>query len=123
MWMHPGYRRKKRNNGNGWIPAEVADVGEGTDFLKKIIKKSNKIITKFKYRDMSIRQVYLSYRPVEKDNKKGAFMMNTTMIENVILVLKMVYYGGLVVKMAADTVGIYMNRKRRKSLNENKSKN
>lgn len=98
-------------------------MGEGTDFLKKIIKKSNKIITKFKYRDMSIRQVYLSYRPVEKDNKKGAFMMNTTMIENVILVLKMVYYGGLVVKMAADTVGIYMNRKRRKSLNENKSKN
>ena len=72
---------------------------------------------------MPIRQVYLSYRPVEKDNKKGAFMMNTTMIENVILVLKMVYYGGLVVKMAADTVGIYMNRKRRKSLNENKSKN
>ena len=67
---------------------------------------------------MSIRQVYLSYRPVEKDNKKGAFVMN-----NVILVLKMVYYGGLVVKMAADTVGNYMKRKRRKSLNENKSKN
>ena len=50
-------------------------------------------------------------------------MMNTTMIENAILVLKMVYYGGLVVKMVADTVGIYMKRKRRKSLNENKSKN
>ena len=66
--------------------------------------------------------MYLSYRPVEKDNKKGAFMMNTTMIENVILVLKMVCYGGLVVKMVADTVGIYMKRKRRKSLNENKSK-
>lgn len=72
---------------------------------------------------MSIRQVYLSYRPVEKDNKKGAFMMNTTMIENVILVLKMVYYGGLVMKMAVDTVGIYMKRTRGKSLNENKSKN
>ena len=67
--------------------------------------------------------MYLSYRPVEKDNKKGAFMMNTTMIENVILVLKMVYYGELVVKMVADTVDIYMKRKRRKSLNENKSKN
>ena len=67
--------------------------------------------------------MYLSYRPVEKDNKKGAFMMNTTMIENVILVLKMVCYGGLVVKMVADMVGIYMKRKRRKSLNENKSKN
>ena len=67
--------------------------------------------------------MYLFYRPVEKDNKKGAFMMNTTMIENVILVLKMVCYGGLVVKMVADTVGIYMKRKRRKSLNENKSKN
>lgn len=50
-------------------------------------------------------------------------MMNTTMIENVILVLKMVCYGGLVVKMVADTVGIYMKRKRRESLNENKSKN
>ncbi len=50
-------------------------------------------------------------------------MMNTTMIENVILVLKMVYYGGLVMKMAVDTVGIYMKRTRGKSLNENKSKN
>lgn len=50
MWMHPEYCRKKRNNGNGWIPAEAAGVGEETDFLRKIIEKSNKIITKFKYR-------------------------------------------------------------------------
>lgn len=115
MWMHPGYRRKKRNNGNGWIPAEAADVGEGTDFLRKIIEKSNKIITKFKYRDMSIRQVYLSYRPVEKDNKKGAFVMNTMIMNNVILVLKMVYYGGLVVKMVIEVVGMYVKWRRKKS--------
>ena len=87
-------------------------MGEGTDFLRKIIEKSNKIITKFKYRDMSIRQVYLSYRPVEKDNKKGAFVMNTTMMENVILVLKMVYYGGLVVKMVIEVVGKIVRRKK-----------
>ena len=61
---------------------------------------------------MSIRQVYLSYRPVEKDNKKGAFMMNTTMIENVILVLKMVYYGGLVVKMVMEVIGKMARRKK-----------
>ena len=85
-------------------------MGEGTDFLRKNIEKSNKIITKFKYRDMSIRQVYLSYRPVEKDNKKGAFVMN-----NVILVLKMVYYGGLVVKMVIEVVGMYVKWRRKKS--------
>lgn len=44
---------------------------------------------------MSVMQVYLSYRPVEKDNKKGAFVMNTMIMNNVILVLKMVYYGGI----------------------------
>lgn len=64
---------------------------------------------------MSIRQVYLSYRPVEKDNKKGAFMMNTTMIENVILVLKMVYYGGLVVKTVIEVVGMYVKWRRKES--------
>lgn len=61
---------------------------------------------------MSIRQVYLSYRPVEKDNKKGAFVMNTTMMENAILVLKMVYYGGLVVKMVIEVVGKIVRRKK-----------
>ena len=113
--MHQGYRRKKRNNGNGWISAEAAGVGEGTDFLRKNIEKSNKIITKFKYRDMSIRQVYLSYRPAEKDNKKGAFVMNTMIMNNVILVLKMVYYGGLVVKMVIEVVGMYVKWRRKKS--------
>ena len=90
-------------------------MGEGTDFLRKNIEKSNKIITKFKYRDMSIRQVYLSYRPAEKDNKKGAFVMNTMIMKNVSLVLKLGSYGGLVVKMVIEVVGMYVKWRRKKS--------
>ena len=42
-------------------------------------------------------------------------MMNTTMIENVILVLKMVYYGGLVVKTVIEVVGMYVKWRRKES--------
>lgn len=41
--------------------------------------------------------------------------MNTMIMNNVILVLKMVYYGGLVVKMVIEVVGMYVKWRRKKS--------